>query len=73
MKRKIVWTNLVLWDSDGNHPNEETEMRKLTEYRRMGCITDYWLTDPRNDDDAWKRGPEPSAIDWTGFVETEEI
>ena len=44
---KTNWTNVEIWDSDGNLVTDDDDRRKLLrEYRDTGGIWQHWLVDP---------------------------
>ena len=70
---KTNWTNLELWDSDGNLITDDDDRRKLLrEYRDTGGIWQHWLVDPADYteetcEEMAYAGPAVEEIDWSGI------
>ena len=70
---KTNWTNVEIWDSDGNLITENDERRKLLcEYRDTGGIWQHWLVDPADYteetcEEMVYAGPAVEEIDWSGI------
>ena len=70
---KTNWTNVEIWDSDGNLITDNDERHKLLcEYRDTGGIWQHWLVDPADYteetcEEMVYAGPAVEEIDWSGI------
>jgi len=70
---KTNWTNVEIWDSDGNLVTDDDDRRKLLrEYRDTGGIWQHWLVDPADYteetcEEMVYAGPAVEEIDWSGI------
>ena len=70
---KTNWTNVEIWDSDGNLVTDDDERCKLLrEYRDTSGIWQHWLVDPADYteetcEEMVYAGPAVEEIDWSGI------
>ena len=74
-QQKIHWSDVAIWDEDGNLVENARKHRELlSEYRDTGSICQHWLVDPADYteetcEEMVYAGPAVEEINWIGIDE----